>query len=91
MVAGPELQAGFRADVDQLDVRAHLCSPTGADGPVGVTGGEAVGGDDGGGDVGGGDAGAAVVAAGSRADVGRLGSGLRVEAQSSADTLARYY
>ena len=55
-----------------------------------MTGGEAVDGEDGGRDAGGGDAGAAMMAAGSRADVDRPGSGLRVEAQLSADTLAQY-
>ena len=55
-----------------------------------ATGGEAVGGENGFGGAGGGDAGAAMIAAGSRADVDRPGSGLRVEAWSGADTLARY-
>ena len=81
-IQGPELQAGFRADVGRLDVGTHLCSPMGAGRLVGETGGEAVGGEDGGGEdggghAGGGDAGAAMTAAGSRADVGRPGPGWR--------------
>ena len=75
VAARPELPAGFRADVGQSDVvLAHLCLPiSGTDMPTDVARGEAIGGAENNEVIGDGEAGAAVLAAGSRADVAQAG------------------
>ena len=90
VAARPELLAGFRADVGQLDVVAHLCKPSfsGTDRPAGVARGGTVGGEDGDGDVGGGEAGAAVMAVASRADVAQAGLAQADVTADDGDTVA---
>ena len=78
-----------RIDVDRLGLSEVLATGKALVGESScMTGGEAVDGEDGFGGAGGGDTGAAIIAAGSRADVDRPGSGLRAEAMSTADFLA---
>ena len=74
---GPELRTGLRADVGRSDVAAqYLRGPVaGTDSPASMIRGEASGGEGGCGGAGDGGAGAAMMAAGSRADVDRPGSG----------------
>ena len=79
-----------RADVGRLSSDKMVAGRVSVNESSQATGGEAVGREDSFGGAGSGDASAVMIAAGSRADVDWPGSGLRVEAQSEAGTLAQY-